>query len=385
MRVLLRNLLLASLSCVFALVLAEMALRFGAHRIVGDGEWVEVGTVFDLDDPPVGFSLVPGSTRLSVKGGAYVIRDRISRQGLRDVLHPERKLPGSERVLVLGDSFMYGDGVEMDESMPRRLAAMIPGTEFINAGVRAWNLDQEYLYYKERGRVWKPDIVLLAFFINDLIRDPAYEVVEGPEGLPVEYRRTAEARERDWRERPQGLRGGVSSWLRRHSVLYAVVRPRLENLARHGFRGVAEAKTAGRPPKIPYLPIFRVHDPKSPAPPEWLRAYRVLDELKRLVSADGARFAVILVPAPWQLSEEAWSGWLGWLELDPGLYSRREPVEMAASWCEKSATPCLDLLDAFTGRDREGLYLAQDFHWTGEGHQVAAEAVKRWLTARGLL
>lgn len=385
MRALLRNLLLASLSCVFALLLAELVLRFGAHRIVRDGEWLEVGTVFDLDDPPVGFSLVPGSTRISVKGGAYVIRDRISRQGLRDVPHPEQKLPGSVRVLVLGDSFMYGDGVKMEESMPRRLAAMIPGAEFINAGVRAWNLDQEYLYYKARGRDWKPDVVLLAFFINDLIRDRAYEVVDGPEGLPIEYRRNAETRERDWRERPRGLRGAVSSWLRRHSVLYALVRSRLDGLARHGPRGGVGADAPRRPPEIPYLPIFSVQDPGSPAPPEWLRAYQVFDELKRLVTADGARLAVILVPAPWQLTEESWRGWLDWLELDPGLYSRRGPVEMATAWCERSQTPCLDLLDAFAGREGERLYLAQDFHWTGEGHQVAAEAVRRWLAARGIL
>ena len=262
---------------------------------------------------------------------------------------------------------------------------MSPGTEFINAGVRAWNLDQEYLYYKERGRAWKPDVVLLAFFINDLIRDRAYDVGEGPDGRPIEYHRNAETREQDWRERPRGLRGAVSSWLRSRTMLSALVRSRLDGLARHGPRGGAGADAPRRPPEIPYLPIFRVQEPGSPAPPEWLGAYRVFDELKRLVSADGARLAVILVPAPWQLSEEAWRGWLAWLELDPELYSRRRPVEMAAAWCARSGTPCLDLVDAFAGHQRERLYLAQDFHWTGEGHQVAAEVVRRWLAALGML
>jgi hypothetical protein len=377
-RSLLRNVTLVTLSCAFTVALAEVVLRFQAHRIVRDGEWLEVGSVFDLDDPPVGFSLKPGATRISVKGGAYVIRDTINEQGLRDVPHPARKLPATKRVLVLGDSFMYGDGVEMEESMPRRLASLMPGVEFINAGVRAWNLDQEYLYYKARGRAWQPDLVLLAFFINDLIRDRAYDVVEGPDGLPIEYHRNADALARDLRDAPGGVRGTLSSWLRSHSVLYVLVRSRLDDLARHGLRG-STAGAGRRPPEIPYLPVFRAREPGAPVPPEWTRAYGVLDELKRIVSADGARLAVLIVPAPWQTSEEAWRGWLGWLELEPALYSRRAPAEMARAWCDRSATPCLDLIDSFDGRDREELYLAQDFHWTGRGHQIAAEAVRRWL------
>ena len=63
-----------------------------------------------------------------------------------------KKLPGTRRILMLGDSFTEGDGVEYGETFSARLQAMLDSTvlperwEVINAGVGSYAPLVEYLY-----------------------------------------------------------------------------------------------------------------------------------------------------------------------------------------------------------------------------------------------
>ncbi len=92
----------------------------------------------------------------------------INSKGLRDTEHPYAKPEGVRRILVLGDSFAWGYGVADDEiftSVLERLLAEREGTrwEVINTGVSGWSTDQQYLFLREEGLKYSPDLVLLAF------------------------------------------------------------------------------------------------------------------------------------------------------------------------------------------------------------------------------
>jgi len=92
----------------------------------------------------------------------------INSKGLRDTEHPYAKPEGVKRILVLGDSFAWGYGVADEEtfsSVLERLFAEREGTrwEVINTGVSGWSTDQQYLFLREEGLRYEPDIVLLAF------------------------------------------------------------------------------------------------------------------------------------------------------------------------------------------------------------------------------
>ena len=383
-RWLVMNLLLAGLACAVALGLAEATLRLAGDRILREAEFLEVGTVFKLDDPTLGFSLLANSSRTVVKGGAFLMTERINGQSLRDIEHTAGKTPGRKRILVLGDSFMYGDGVAMEETLPRRLGTLMQSTEVINAGVRAYDLGQEYLYYKERGHLFEPDLNILAFFINDLSPDPSMRSVDGPDGLPIRYLRTPETIIRAQQDAPRGLSGIVSSHLRSHSMLYVLLRKRLDDLQVR--RRLSGANRVNRPaPEIFYLSAFEAEPADKSVPADWRRAYRILDELKRLTAANGARFAVILIPAPWQITEQRWQQWVDWLGVDPSTLSRLRPQEMVTRWCVTSRTPCLDLLEPLKSKEVRAFYFPNDHHWTPEGHRVAAETVAQFIRARSLL
>jgi lysophospholipase L1-like esterase len=75
---------------------------------------------------------------------------------------------GKKRVLVLGDSYVWGFGSTQDELFTAR---QVYGTddELINAGVSGYGTDQEYLFYLREGQKFEVDEVILAFaLINDV-------------------------------------------------------------------------------------------------------------------------------------------------------------------------------------------------------------------------
>ncbi|NUM72823.1 SGNH/GDSL hydrolase family protein [candidate division KSB1 bacterium] len=103
--------------------------------------------------------------------GRFVHRDfsvtvKINSQGLRD---EEYSLERTEkkRMLVLGDSFGWGFGVEQHERFTELLEAKHRDWEIINAAVSGYGTGQQFLYLKNRGMHYLPDVVLLLFFRND--------------------------------------------------------------------------------------------------------------------------------------------------------------------------------------------------------------------------
>jgi lysophospholipase L1-like esterase len=78
------------------------------------------------------------------------------------------KPPGVRRILCLGDSFTFGEGVREEDAWPQRLGRLAgPGTQVINAGVQGYSLDDEATHLFLYGRKLMPDVVVIGFFMND--------------------------------------------------------------------------------------------------------------------------------------------------------------------------------------------------------------------------
>lgn len=75
------------------------------------------------------------------------------------------------RILILGDSFTFGDEVSDDETYSYYLQDMLPNAEVINMGVHGYGHDQMLLLLKEEGIKYHPDIVILGFLGLDMSRN----------------------------------------------------------------------------------------------------------------------------------------------------------------------------------------------------------------------
>lgn len=77
----------------------------------------------------------------------------------------------SPRVVMLGDSFTFGVGVEDMETFASRIAAKIPDRRFVNLGVPGTALPQQLEILRKRHSDLKANIVVFFFFLGNDFAD----------------------------------------------------------------------------------------------------------------------------------------------------------------------------------------------------------------------
>lgn len=86
-------------------------------------------------------------------------------RSLREHSHSERIKP--DRILILGDSFTFGEEVGDKETFPYFLQQMLPENEVINMGVHGYGQDQILLLLENLGVKYKPEVVILGYMPLD--------------------------------------------------------------------------------------------------------------------------------------------------------------------------------------------------------------------------
>ena len=80
---------------------------------------------------------------------------------------------GAYRILGIGDSFTYGQGVKSEDTylkqLESRLRRRYPGRSFqtINLGVPGYNTVQEYELLARSGPAYHPHLIVVGFVLND--------------------------------------------------------------------------------------------------------------------------------------------------------------------------------------------------------------------------
>jgi hypothetical protein len=102
-----------------------------------------------------------------------------SADGMRDRNFTPAPDPATTRIMMLGDSLTFGWGVDEGATYSKRLEAKLRASghrvEIINTGVGNYNTAMEVEYFLSRGVKYKPNIVVLNYFINDAEPMPRYE------------------------------------------------------------------------------------------------------------------------------------------------------------------------------------------------------------------
>lgn len=93
----------------------------------------------------------------------------INKDGLRDRDYPVER-NDARRYVFLGDSLTLGWGVKQEQSFADRLESKLAAqqpTEVLNFGAGNYNTVQEVNLFLEKGLKYKPNAVVLFYFIND--------------------------------------------------------------------------------------------------------------------------------------------------------------------------------------------------------------------------
>lgn len=81
------------------------------------------------------------------------------------------KPPNTNRIVVVGDSFSFGEGVNDNETYSAALEKKLAKTEVLNLAVHGYGTDQMLLRLESTGLRYNPDLVIFAFVADDLWRN----------------------------------------------------------------------------------------------------------------------------------------------------------------------------------------------------------------------
>lgn len=304
------SLLTAGLGGLAGLALVELGMRvLGIEYLRPDY------AVFDADR---GWRHPPGlDFRWREEGDSWV---RTNGEGYRDADRRREKDAGTFRIAVLGDSMTAAFEVDVRKSFPAVLEDGLNAkegarrAEVLNFGVRAYGTLQEWMTFNKHAKAYSPDVVLLAFFSNDLAENS--KELGGDPDFPYLVERGGEwAVEKDfsrsrYRAKSESRRVALKEWLRSRCRVYQLL-SHLKLMLTHPEHFVrVTGKLSPDKPLEAALGVTagRAAAARGPDPGEaraWAVTERILRMLKRDVEAGGAELAVLFVPDPGQAFPDA--------------------------------------------------------------------------------
>ena len=165
------------LALLFSGIISSLLILELTLRIIESSYHIPIDC-YRMDDI-LNHTLIPEKT-CQFKTSEWDISYKINALGLRDKERSLEKPANTFRLLMLGDSFTEGWGVDHDKILSALLENKLNQTsqsfrfEVINAGVSAYSPILEYLYMKNKGLNFKPDLVILNFDPNDFADDQGF-------------------------------------------------------------------------------------------------------------------------------------------------------------------------------------------------------------------
>lgn len=290
---------------------------------------------------------------------------------------------GRLRVLVVGDSFTLGWGIEDDEAYPAQLERILAqehrrtDIEVINAGFAAgYSPDTYYLFLKERGLKLRPDLILIGFFIgNDIDHRGAFEhvwVKTDENGLPLQIKNVeGEVEDGRWMRKHKQLVYRLP--VLRDSHLFHLLVAAGKGTKRLWAGEAAVGEEAINP--FTYKPVYAERTEAM------VRKTKVLFRaMARLTAEAQVPLAVIMIPAREQVYAD---------RLPPGLQDGQDwekPQRIFAEFFRQEGIPYLDLLPSLRAQAAKSeFYFRSDMHWNARGHEVGARIISAYLVEHGFL
>lgn len=393
LRSLLLNLVLALVSLGVVSLVLEASARVYAARLTRPDPGAAARPISRFH-PVLGWDKPPGGES-RVRRSEFDVLIQINSRGLRGPEYDYAKPAGTRRVLILGDSFAEGYYVDEHETaravLEKRLnEGPCAGWEVVNGGTIAYSTDQEYLFFRDEGYRYQPDLVTLLFYHNDLLynaspRGPGGEVkpfFQVEDGRLVERHGTLVSDPGTGANRQNPGRAPLKPW--RGSIALRLLSNRTVDASPGLHRvlaGLGLVQPVGTDPPREFWP----YGPGRGREVEemWRTTEALLAATKAEVESRGARFSVLYIPARFEVNDAVWQ-------------TTRERYNLGRRWdpyvvhdrlkkiLDAQGTPLVDPRDALRATEASGppAYYTRDVHWNAVGNAVAAEGLQRWVEAQ---
>lgn len=234
---------------------------------------------------------------------------------------------GQARLLVVlvGESFTFGTGVDYEATYGARLESMMPGVKVRNLAMPGFGIDQMWVSVRYQALPLRPDLLVVAFVDHDFERSlTSFRAIEGF-NKPTFVLRHGRLRPKTRDDGP----GDAVLALERHSQLWT--------LGRLGARRLAELRPFGE---------------------WWYLNAAILDQIRADCAAHGTALLFVRLPT-----------------------MRRVAFRTLGTHLREAGVDYLDLADPRLPW-RPEMFIVGDGHLSEAGHGHVARALAEWLGTR---
>lgn len=304
----------------------------------------------------------------------FRFRVSLNSDGYRDDEFVKAKPPQSLRILLIGDSYVFGvaDKPDVIDTQLERLLSRTTGKacEVFSLGLPGLGLT-EYWQILNQFVGYEPDAIVVLLYIDNDISQGAEE----PRSEPEEFSPFG------FQPRPDDMDD------------LDHLRPKLEELVSEGKLAKDMFRLMMRGRLNPYLYQLAERGPMNAHYDGLAKAFTRSSGIKDTILAMAkkaqsvhAGFLLCLAPGKYQVRK--FKGWEVLKKLnvqwDDAVLNNRKIQDAVLQFCAKHAVECVDALPAMK-RCPARCYYKIDDHMNAEGNRVVAAAISHHLLARGLL
>ncbi len=325
-------------SVLFACAIGEVALRCFFPQKLGTQQF---SSHKDLGLLPVpnqkGFYQYPGVYDYTYTNDASA----------RRITSKDKVTNYEKTVMLIGDSFTYGIGVNDQETFAFQLQNKLKsdGIQIVNCGTPGKGTDYALKYYQVFKEEVKPDVVIYMSHFNDLQDNFREYYYERNEGSTLKEKKFDAA----FYDRKKSIsKSSVYRWFGRNSHLFSLVKSFVVTVMMPAH-------------VIAYEEDFENKDAND-------FTTLILDNLKSALENDNVEFHTFYIPHENDMKV---------LKANNKL---RQPESFFKNYCEENNVGYQSFTDEMVNRSStvEELYL-EEGHWTPKGHSMAADILYEYL------
>jgi hypothetical protein len=271
----------------------------------------------------------------------------INRLGFRDKEY-SLKRNEKKRLLVLGDSYGWGFGVENHQVFTEMLEESRPDWEIINTSVNGYGTVQQYLSLQETGLQLTPDVVLLLFHDNDFEDNAGKSNYWYPRPYLAHNKNTNDVEMIDYPVPEQSLQQKIHVFLNGNFFIARIFYKYWYLLKWHvqGKQGVIVSRNTNfsKPQSTGKEDSGELLDLTGEA----------LRRINNLLKQKDVPWVIVFTP------------------------TNSQRGDFLERFCHEQNIPCLDLGPVFPPH-KPDWHFSHDRHWNPYGHQLAANAIETFL------
>jgi hypothetical protein len=332
-----------------------------------------------VPDPYLHHALVPNShAELRQPDFSYI--QRVNHLGLRGREMTVEKPAGTKRILMLGDSFTMGKGVEdnqtfsvlVEQSLQGLLASCGGGSvEVLNAGVDSYAPVLSRLQFERKLARLAPDLVVLNFDHSDLVQEAAYrkQAVRDLNGEIVAVPQVAH----------DSLYEQFVSWTSRRLFLTRALLVYVNRAM--GHRELTVRRVVNEASREHFAHTLEGDVDRTA---QWHDVFESIRRIKHQADSIQAEFLLSTYPWGHQLDNVGWAS-----GRDAFMKNGERTTDLTQRTIrDRSAALGIDLFEALPVfqqyRGSEPLYFDHDPHWTPAGQRIMAEGLLRYIAEHQL-